>query len=186
MDFSIPDRIQDLLPAIRQFIDDEVIPLEKLFLAEGFNATLPRLEELRSAVKSRGWWLPQIPDGEGGMGVGLLGYGLLSAEIGRSMLGHFSFNSQAPDAGNMEILLQHGSEHQRRAFLEPLLRGDIRSCFAMTEPAHAGSNPIWLSTTAVADADHYVLNGHKWYVSAADGAAFAIVMALTDPEAAPH
>jgi len=96
------------------------------------------------------------------------------------------FNAQAPDAGNMEILHQFGTEAQQERWLRPLTAGDIRSCFAMTEPEHAGSNPVWMSTTAVKDGSDYVINGHKWFTTGADGAAFAVAMVVTDPDAAPH
>jgi alkylation response protein AidB-like acyl-CoA dehydrogenase len=86
----------------------------------------------------------------------------------------------------MEILIQYGSDEQKRRFLEPLARGDIRSCFSMTEPEHAGSSPTWMSTRAARDGDDYVIDGHKWFTSAAEGAAFAIVMAVTNPDAEPH
>jgi alkylation response protein AidB-like acyl-CoA dehydrogenase len=111
----------------------------------------------------------------------------VSEELGRSPLGHFLFNCQAPDVGNMEVLMAHGTPEQQATYLQPLIDGEIRSCFAMTEPEYPGSNPTWMGTTAVKDGDAYVLNGHKWFSSAADGAAFAIVMAVTNPEAeSPH
>jgi alkylation response protein AidB-like acyl-CoA dehydrogenase len=103
--------------------------------------------------------------------------------LGRSPFGHFTFNCQAPDAGNIELLLQYADASMKARFLNPLLEGSIRSCFSMTEPGLAGSNPVMMGTTAVKDGDHYVINGHKWFTTAADGAAFAIVMAVTNPEA---
>ncbi len=111
---------------------------------------------------------------------------LVGEELGRSPLGHYVFNGQAPDAGNMEILREFGSDRQRERWLMPLVRGEIRSCFAMTEPDHPGSNPTWMGTRAVRDGDDYVINGRKWFTSAADGASFAIVMAVTDPDADPY
>jgi alkylation response protein AidB-like acyl-CoA dehydrogenase len=104
----------------------------------------------------------------------------VSEELGRTPFGHFAFNCQAPDIGNMEVLLAHGSPAQQEQFLRPLAAGDIRSCFAMTEPQHAGSNPVWLSATAQKEGDDYIIDGHKWFTTAAEGAAFAIVMAVTD------
>jgi acyl-CoA dehydrogenase len=95
--------------------------------------------------------------------------------------------AQAPDIGNMELLHAHGTAEQQARWLHPLAAGEIRSCFAMTEPEHAGSNPVWMSTTARRDGDDYVIDGHKWFTTAAEGAAFAIVMAVTNPDAAkPH
>jgi alkylation response protein AidB-like acyl-CoA dehydrogenase len=107
--------------------------------------------------------------------------------MGRTPLGHFVFNCQAPDIGNMELLLAHGTEEQKQTYLLPLVRGEIRSCFSMTEPEFPGSNPVWMNTAAIKDGDEYVINGRKWFTSSAEGAAFAIVMAVTNPEAAsPH
>ena len=103
--------------------------------------------------------------------------------LGRTPFGQFTFNCQAPDAGNLDLLLQHASPEIREKYLHPLLDGTIRSCFSMTEPGFAGSNPLLLGTTAVRDGDHFVINGHKWFTTSADGSAFAIVMAVTNPEA---
>lgn len=187
MDFSIPDTVQKLVADVREFLREEIYPLEAQFLREGFEAVLPALEEKRQKVKERGWWAPHIPRHYGGMGLSLVEFAHLSEELGRSPLGHFVFNCQAPDVGNMEILMAHGTEEQKKTYLLPLIRGEIRSCFAMTEPAYPGSNPVWMATQAVRDGDDYVLNGHKWFVSGAEGAAFAIVMAVTNPEAeSPH
>ncbi|MCL4690905.1 MAG: acyl-CoA dehydrogenase family protein [Candidatus Hydrogenedentes bacterium] len=186
MDFSIPQQTQDFLGAVREFVEKELYPFERRDHARGFKALLPELARIREDVKKRGWWLPQISKEHGGLGLSLVEHGLLSAELGRTPLGHYCFNCQAPDAGNMEILIQFGTPEQQKTFLDPLLRGDIRSCFAMTEPEHAGSNPVWMSTTAVKDGDDYVINGHKWYTSSAEGASFTVVMAVTDPNQDPH
>lgn len=186
MDFSIPQKMQKLLDDIAAFVEEELYPLEPEAAARGFKALLPELGKKRDKVKQLGYWCPQIPQQAGGMGLDLVEHGLVSAVLGRSPLGHYVFNCQAPDAGNMEILLVHGTAGQKKKFLEPLLRGEIRSCFAMTEPERAGSNPVWMDTTAVKDGGDYVLNGHKWFASSADGATFAVVMAVTDPEAPPH
>ncbi len=183
MEHAVTDRIETLLPAIGAFLEEAVYPLEEDLREKGFRALLPRLAELHNRVKERGWWCPQIPEAYGGMGLSLAAFACVSEVLGRSPLGHFLFNCQAPDAGNMEILIEHGTPAQKERFLTPLLRGYVRSCFAMTEPEHAGSNPVWMSTTAKKDGDDYVLNGHKWFTTAAEGAAFAIVMAVTNPEA---
>ncbi len=185
MDFSIPQSTRQLIGQIREFVQTEICPLEG-HLGGEFRALEGRLEEIRQAVRARGWWLPQIPVESGGMGLSLLEHGLVSAELGRSPLGHYCFNCQAPDAGNMEILLEHGSDWQKEVFLGPLLAGRTRSCFAMTEPDYPGSNPVWMGTRAIRDGDDYVLSGRKWFASSADGAAFAVVMAETTPDAAPH
>ena len=107
----------------------------------------------------------------------------MSEELGRTPIGHYIFNCQAPDIGNMEILMDHGTATQKQLYLEPLARGEVRSCFSMTEPEHPGSNPTWMSTNAVKEGNDYVINGHKWFTSSADGASFAIVMAITNPDA---
>ena len=116
------------------------------------------------------------------MGLSLHDYGRVSEILGGCFYGHYLFNCQAPDAGNMEILIEHGTREQHDEYLKPLLAGNIRSCFAMTEPENPGSNPVIMSTTAVEDGDDYVINGHKWFTSGADGASFAIVMAITNPD----
>jgi acyl-CoA dehydrogenase len=186
MDFAITPQMQKLLADIQQFLENEVYPLEREVGEHGFRATLPKLKAARQKVKGLGLWCPQIPKAFGGMGLTMMEHGMVSGVLGQSMLGHYVFNCQAPDAGNMEILIEHGTPEQKKTFLEPLLRGDIRSCFAMTEPEHAGSNPTWLSTQAKKDGSDYVINGHKWFASSADGATFAVVMAVTNPDAAPH
>lgn len=168
--------------AVRQFIEQRVFPLEQPFLAHGFSAVLPQLQALRIEVQQLGWWAPFLPPAWGGLGLGLYEYARFSEELGRSPLGHYVFGCQAPDVGNLEVLIQHGTPHQQSRFLAPLASGRIRSCFAMTEPEHPGSNPVMMSTTARLQGDEWVIDGHKWYTTAAEGATFAIVMALTDPD----
>ncbi len=175
-----------LLVDIRAFVQHKLLPLEPVFLRHGFGAVLPGLRAAREVVKASGWWAPYLPRDAGGMGLSLMDYAEVSEQLGRTPLGHYAFNCQAPDVGNLELLLAHGSSEQRLSFFDPLARGDIRSCFAMTEPARAGSNPTWLDATARRDGDSYFINGRKWFTSSADGAAFAIVMAVTDPTAAAH
>jgi acyl-CoA dehydrogenase len=175
-----------ILHTLDDFMQNEIIPLERLFLHHDFDSLFPLLNDKRRLARSLGLWLPQIPAGFGGMGLSLVEHGLVSEVLGRSPLGHYVLNCQAPDAGNMEILIEHGTSEQNERFLQPLLNGDIRSCFSMTEPENPGSNPTRLSTTAVRDGEDYVISGHKWFTTGADGAAFAIVMAVTDPSAARH
>jgi alkylation response protein AidB-like acyl-CoA dehydrogenase len=176
------ERIQAILPRIRAFIEEVVYPLEGE-MGHGFQHLEPLLEKNRESVKSLGFWTPHLPSELGGLGLSLAEFAQVSEELGRSPLGHFLFNCQAPDIGNMEILNLHGTNQQREHFFRPLAEGDVRSCFAMTEPEHAGSNPLWMSTTATKDGEEYVLNGHKWFASAADGASFAVVMAVTNADA---
>ncbi|HWU88278.1 MAG TPA: acyl-CoA dehydrogenase family protein [Kofleriaceae bacterium] len=186
MDFDPPETVRPLLEKIDRFVADVVIPAEEEVMERGWTDAAHVLEELRRKVKAAGLWGPQIPTELGGLGLGLVEHGLVSERLGRSPLGHYVFGCQAPDAGNLEILHRYGSTEQKARWLEPLARGEIRSCFSMTEPENPGSNPTLLSCRAVRDGDHYVIDGHKWFTSSADGAAFAIVMAVTDPDASPH
>ena len=187
MNFQIPPHIQDLMRQMREFVYEELIPLENSRLYGGhFGELLPILQEKRAMVKAQGWWAPWLHHEWGGMGLSLTEYAHISEVLAHSPLGHYVFNCQAPDVGNMEVLMMFGNEAQQDAYLRPLASGDIRSCFSMTEPERAGSNPTWLDTTAVRDGDEYVINGRKWFTSSADGAAFAIVMAVTNPEAEKH
>ena len=183
MDPFSTSRVAALLPEIRSFMEEEVYPLEDDFREMGVGELLPTLAEKRARVKALGLWAPHLPAELGGMGLSLMEFGHVSEALGRSPLGHYLFNCQAPDVGNMEILHLHGTAAQKERFLAPLVGGGVRSCFAMTEPEHAGSNPLWMSTTAVREGDDYVIDGHKWFTSSADGAAFAIVMAVTNPDA---
>jgi alkylation response protein AidB-like acyl-CoA dehydrogenase len=186
MDFTIPPRAREAADAARALLDADVLPLERAFLDRGFAAVEKDLSELRLKVREAGLSAPHMPRELGGGGLPLAEFAHVGEVLGRSPLGHYAFNCQAPDAGNMELLLHHGSAEQRERWLRPLVRGELRSCFAMTEPELPGSNPVWLATTARAEGDEYVLSGHKWFTSAADGAAFAIVMAVTNPQAALH
>jgi alkylation response protein AidB-like acyl-CoA dehydrogenase len=186
MDFQPSPTLQPLLDQIDRFIREEVQPLEPAFVGGSFRALLPQLSRLRQRVKELELWAPQMPRDVGGLGLSVLEHAQVSELLGRSPLGHYVFNCQAPDAGNMEVLHKHGSDEQKQRWLLPLVRGEIRSCFSMTEPELPGSNPTLLATTARKDGDDYIIDGHKWFTSSADGAAFAIVMAVTDGDAKPH
>jgi alkylation response protein AidB-like acyl-CoA dehydrogenase len=186
MDFSISEKMQIILAMVNEFVDQELIPLEPEFVTHDFKEMLPALAEKRRLVKQMELWAPNQPREYGGMGLDLVEHGLMSEALGRSPLGHFVFGCQAPDAGNMEILHLFGSDEQKAQYLRPLVAGDIRSCFAMTEIDMPGSNPVMLETTAVEDGDDFVINGRKWYTTGADGSAFAIVMAITHPDAPPY
>jgi acyl-CoA dehydrogenase len=183
MDFDPPARSAALVPAVRELVRSDILPLERGMGARGFAGIAGDLEAVRRKVKAKGWWAPTLPPEQGGMGLSLLEFAFVGEEIGRSPLGPYCFNCQAPDVGNMEILLLHGTEEQKRRYLAPLARGDLRSCFSMTEPGRPGSNPAWMDTLARREGDDYVIDGHKWFTSSADGAAFAIVMAITQPDA---
>ena len=186
MDFSIPAESEARLRAIEEFVRRRLLPRETAQLAAGFGASEPELEDLRGQVRARGWWAPAVPAELGGLGLSLLEYALVGEVLGRSIFGHYVFGSQAPDAGNIELLHRLGTEEQKERFLIPLVRGEVRSCFAMTEPESPGSNPTELLSRARRDGREYVLDGHKWFVTGADGARFAIVMAVTDPGAPPR
>lgn len=175
-----------LIAEIRKFIETQALPLEPKFLSTPFRALVPELAVLRDEVKRLGLWAPHLPKSHGGLGLSLPEFAEVSAVLGESPIGHYLFNCNAPDIGNQELLLAHGTPEQQRRWFEPLARGEIRSCFAMTEPEFAGSNPVWMDTRAVREGDEYVITGHKWFTSSADGAAFTIVMAVTDPAAPAH
>ncbi|MBK9255729.1 MAG: acyl-CoA dehydrogenase family protein [Saprospiraceae bacterium] len=176
-----PAKLNQILENIKVFINERAIPIEKEILICGWEHAVPILENLRNDVRSMGYWLPQIPEAYGGLGLNNHDFGKVSEILGMSPIGHYLFNCQAPDAGNMEILIEFGTDSQKEKFLTPLLSGKIRSCFSMTEPDFAGSDPVLMGTHAVKGEGQYVINGRKWFTSSADGAGFAIVMAITNP-----
>jgi len=173
----------DLVSRYQAFLKEFIYPIEKEIIYGSFKSHLPKLRELRELAKSKGLFTPHLSIDEGGLGLSLPEFARVSEILGTSPLGHYIFNCNAPDIGNMELMHQFASPFLKETFLKPLQRGEIRSCFAMTEPEHAGSNPIHMSTKAVLEGDEYVINGHKWFTSSADGAHFTIVMAITNPEA---
>ncbi|MBV9170667.1 MAG: acyl-CoA dehydrogenase family protein [Chloroflexi bacterium] len=149
---------------------------------------LPRelLRELQARVKAEGLWAAHLPRQAGGLGMGNVTLGLINEQLGRSPIAPRVFGTSAPDTGNTEILWMAGTPEQKRKYLEPLVADDVRSCIAMTEPEVSGSDPTTLRTTATWEGSAWVINGHKWFITGASGAAFAIVFAVTDPEAPPH
>jgi alkylation response protein AidB-like acyl-CoA dehydrogenase len=186
MDFEVSEQMRTILEMVRSFMDAEVIPLEGEML-HGDQATLDAVvARAQDKVRQMGVWASNHPTELGGLGLSMVEHGLMSEALGRSPLGHLIFGVQAPDAGNVEILHRYATDAQRERYLRPLVEGAIRSCFSMTEPEMPGSNPVMMATTAVKDGSDYVLNGQKWFTSSADGADFAIVMAITDPDAPPH
>src|SRR5881296_1262459 len=166
-------------------MEEHVYPNEEAISREDESADA-LVESLRDRAKSDGLWAPNLPPEAGGTGSGFLSYAYLNEEIGRSTWAQYIFGCQAPDAGNAEILWEFGTEEQKERWLRPLVAGEVRSFFSMTEPEVAGSDPTLLRTRAVRDGDEWVIDGHKWFSSGADGAAFAIVMAVTDPDAPRH
>ncbi|MFO0750126.1 MAG: acyl-CoA dehydrogenase family protein [Myxococcota bacterium] len=190
MDFDREPELEQLCLRYRAFVDEHVLPLEGRFLLEGFAAVARDLEAVRQKAKDAGLFGPQLPKELGGLGLGHAAIGEISSVLGRTPLGHYTMHLQAPDVSNMELLHRWGSAAQKAQWLEPLAHGRIRSCFSMTEPEHAGSNPVLMSTTATTVStvagDGWRIDGRKWFTSAADGAAFAVVMAVSDPSAPPY
>ena len=186
MDFTVSDKMQAVTGMMAEFVEKELIPLEPEFLVKDFKTMIPVINEKRRMVKQMELWAPNHPKEYGGMGLDLMEHALVSEVLGMSPLGHYVFGCHAPDAGNIEILHKYGTDRQKEQYLKPLVAGDIRSCFSMTEVELPGSNPVMMDTTAVKEGSDYVINGQKWYSTAADGAAFAIVMAVTQPQEPPH
>jgi acyl-CoA dehydrogenase len=179
IDFTIPPELEELRAKVAAFVGDEVLPAETGLAEDDFEVVL---QPLRKRAREAGLWTPHLPPEWGGLGVGPLGMALISQECGASALASLALNAMAPDEGNMHLLLHAGTEEQKETYLRPLAAGEMRSCFAMTERA-AGSDPTMLRTTATADGEGWVLDGEKWFISGANGAGFAIVVAVTDPEA---
>jgi alkylation response protein AidB-like acyl-CoA dehydrogenase len=186
LSFERNEKMEGLLQRVADAMQSTVYPLESQIAGRPFAESAAELDAARAKIKAAGLWAPQVPKEYGGLGLTFREHGLVSEVLGRSPLGHYVFGCQAPDAGNMEVLHMFGSDTQKEKYLRPLAAGTIRSCFSMTEPDKAGSNPAWLSTTAVRDGDHYVINGRKWFTTSADGAEFAIVMAVTNPDATAY
>jgi acyl-CoA dehydrogenase len=184
IDFEIPADAKAVRERVRQWVQDECIPAEaRLTDQESYKAVLA---ELRAKARAQGLWLPFVPKEYGGMGLGPLANALVQMELGQSHLGALSMNSQGPDDATILTLLAHGTEHQKEKFLKPLLNGEKRVCYSMTEKA-AGADATGMRTTAVKDGnENYVLNGEKWFSSAASAADLALVMARTDPDAPRH
>jgi alkylation response protein AidB-like acyl-CoA dehydrogenase len=185
MDFSVSPEMEELRQRVKAFMDEYVYDSERL-VAEDEGLPVDVERELQQKVKERGLWAPNVPREWGGLGLGLVGQALVNEILGRSVIAPRLFGSDAPDAGNAELLHLSATPAQKEKYLRPLAAGDVRSCFAMTEPEVPGSDPTTLRTRAVRDGDEWVINGHKWFISGAIGSAFSIVMAVTDPSAAPH
>jgi len=184
-DFGMTLEVREWRSRVSAFMDQHVYPNEPL-LARDDDEAAACVSDLRAKAKAAGLWAPFIGPEAGGTGKGFLAYAYLNEVIGRSLWAQLVFGCQAPDAGNAEILQQFGTSEQRERWLAPLVAGEIRSFFSMTEPEVSGADPTGLRTRAVADGDDWVIDGHKWFSSGAEGAAFGIVMAVTDPDAPPH
>ncbi len=173
------------LERVRAFMAERVLPHEQVLDREDEEADA-LVARLRDEVRGLGLWAPHVPPEAGGTGTGFLDYAYLNEHIGRTVWGQLVFGCQAPDAGNAEILHLFGTDEQKDRWLLPLVAGSIRSFFSMTEPEVPGSDPTTLRTRAVRDGDDWLIDGHKWFSSGAEGAAFGIVMAVSDPDADPH
>jgi acyl-CoA dehydrogenase len=180
IDFRVPQELDELRTRVAAFITDEVLPVEAEATDE--ESLEDVLEPLRKKARDAGLWTPHLPPEWGGLGVGPLGMALISQECGASYLASLALNAMAPDEGNMHLLLHAGTDQQKERYLKPLAAGQVRSCFAMTERDVSGSDPTALQTRAVRDGDQWLIDGEKWFISGADGAAFAIVVAVTDPD----
>src|ERR687893_1462750 len=185
-DFSTEPEFQAQLDWMRAFVRDEIWPVETVFEELGPDGFDRAISPLQEQVRERGLWAAHLPPDLGGQGFGQVKLGLMHEILGTSPFAPVVFGNQAPDSGNSEILALAGSDDQKERWLHPLLAGDLRSAFSMTEPATAGSDPTLLETTAVADGDAWVINGHKWFSTNASIADFLIVMAVTGPGADPH
>jgi alkylation response protein AidB-like acyl-CoA dehydrogenase len=185
MTATVPASAEAQRERYARFMDEHVYPGEAVLDREDDEASA-LAAALRARARSEGLWAPHLPPEAGGTGHGFLAYAHLNEEIGRSVWGQYVFNCQAPDAGNGEILHLYGTAEQKERFLRPLVEGEARSFFSMTEPEVSGADPTGLRTTAVEDGGEWVIDGRKWFSSGAEGAAFGIVMAVTEPDATPH
>jgi len=199
MDLGMTDRVAPLVAAVRRMIEDEIAPLDAEFHAEvGKHPTgnrflhTPRqleiLNGLKAKAKERGLWNFWLTDSERGFGLSTVEYAYLAEEMGKVGIAAEVFNCNAPDTGNMEVLERYGAEWMKERWLAPLLEGEIRSAYVMTEPSVASSDAAQLAFEAKRDGDHYVMNGEKWWISGSGDprCALYIVMACTDPGAAKH
>ena len=193
MDFEVGDEILELRDRVRAFMDEHIFPREAELheaLDREVGPGVPYSEalvEIRAKARDQGLWNLFMPVEEYGAGLNNWQYAVLCEEMGRSpAVAPMAFNCGAPDTGNMEILAEHGSDEQKSRWLNPLLDGDIRSCFSMTEPETSGSDPTGLAASAELDGDEWVINGRKWYSTGANGADLSIAMVITEAEGNPY
>jgi acyl-CoA dehydrogenase len=186
IDFSFPEDVQHVVARVRKFCDEVVRPAEEKIEASGESreVLVEQVIHMRKQAQEWGVWLPHMPEEYGGMGLGHVAMAAVSAEAAKTGFGPFALNAQAPDEGNMHTLHHWATPEQKKKYLRPLCNGHIRSCFAMTEPEVAGSDPTLIQTRARLEGDEWVIDGHKWFISGARGAKFAILIARTedDPE----
>ena len=184
IDFTIPEDAREVRERVRRWVQEECLPAEREMTAgRPFKEVLA---ELRTKARAQGLWCPFIPEEHGGMGLGPLANALVQMELGQSHLGALSMNSQGPDDATMLTLLAHGTDFQKEKYLKPLLNGEKRICYSMTEKA-AGADATGMQTRAEKDGKgNYILNGEKWFSSAASAADIAVIMAKTNPDAPRH
>ena len=190
MDFVITEDARIIEDQVVRFLNEKIIPVEGVYAEQAKtieNGADPEvMVDLRAEAKSLGLWNLFLPDENWGAGLSNHDYSVLCEHMGRSQIASRVFNCQAPDTGNAEIIAEFGTPEQQERWLKPLLEGEIRSCFSMTEPDVSGADPTGLRTRAERDGDEWVINGHKWFTSGAIGAKFAIAMVVTNPNGAPH
>ena len=184
-DFSTDPDFQEQLDWMNEFVRSEIWPLEAIWRELGLDGLARAMAPLREQVKARGLWATHLPPELGGQGMGQVRLGLMHEILGTSPIAPLAFGNAAPDSGNSEILALAGTPEQQDRWLHPLLAGDLRSAFSMTEPDTPGSDPTQLRTRAVRDGEDWVIDGLKWFSSNGAIADFLIVMAVTNPDARP-
>jgi len=182
IDFTLSPELEDLRLRVRSFIDEVVLPTEATLVEDDRDAYVTALLGMRKAAYDAGLWCPHMPEEWGGMGLSHVEMAMVQAEAAKSYYGPWVLNCQAPDEGNMHTLLHWANEEQKQKYLKPLCDGRMWSCFAMTEPEVAGSDPTLIQTRAYQDGDEWVINGHKWFISNAHRANFAILIARTEDD----
>ena len=188
IDFTLAPEHEEIRRRVRDFVEGTIKPAMEPFghrdemRPEDRAAYVKALIDLRKKAVEEGLWLPHMPKEWGGMGLGHVALAMVQAEAARTRVGPWVLNCQAPDEGNMHTLLHWATDEQKEKYLKPLLRGTMSSCFAMTEPEVAGSDPTLIRTHAIKDGDEWVINGHKWFISGARRAQFAILIARTETD----
>jgi acyl-CoA dehydrogenase len=186
IDFAVEPEFQAQLDWMRQFVDNEIEPLELFYDDMSDENWRLATEPLKQQVKDRGLWACHLDADLGGQGYGQVKLALMHEILGRCSTAPNIFGNQAPDSGNSELIAVGANEEQRKKWLEPLLRGELTSTFSLTEPHYSGSDPTMIRTYAVRDGDEYVINGHKWFASGASKADFVLAMVVTNPDNAAH
>ena len=182
IDFSLSPELEAIRERTRDFIETVVKPHEASIKEGDRQSLIDAVVAMRTEAQIRGLWLPHMPKEWGGMGLGHVELAMVQAEAAKSGFGPFAINAQAPDEGNMHTLVHWGTDDQKEKYLRPLCEGHARSCFAMTEPEVAGSDPTLIRTHGYQDGDEWVINGHKWFISGARSATFAILICRTEDQ----